>query len=710
MEIKPYVMGQVKMDTWKSNEAQQLTFIVTQECNLRCGYCYMVGKNNQHRMSFDIAKKIVDYFVENKDSLFMTDYLVLDFIGGEPLLELELIDKIVDYFRMTTYQKKSKWFGHFRIMIQSNGILVGGEAFQKFLRKNRNLVSLGITIDGTERKHNMQRVFPNGEGSYSIVEKNYRKAQQQGLVNSTKVTFGHEDLKYIKESIIHLWAMGIKEVPANIVFEDVWEEGDESIYEEQLTSLADYIIENNLWNQNNTTLFYENLGFKATDDAMMGATCGTGNMYCVDDNGDIYNCIRFVEYSLNGKSGKKLGDIYRGLDADKQRPMKTLFPKYVSNKKCIDCKVSMGCSYCPGNNYDESDTGSMFYRSTAICDMHKARVRANNYYWARLYNEYGISRKVDFRNEYFLYFILSSDCVNFCDFPQSSSKVFMEPESLIKGLEYAFRNFYQPVFVHSDDSEQWLKELLCSEQYGEMLEHELKRHIIRHIKKYDGGKGRKNVLYVFDDEIAEPVIDLQNPIILNIDAQGIGELADKVQKLLPFTSRININLQNVDYSFDLKKYEEQLQKMADILFEYLRKGKRKEIRQLTDRIFTKRMNNCFAGEKNLTLAPDGKFYFCPAFYFDMDLNVDFEKSKKLTMLSKAPICDHCDAYQCTRCIYKNYVGTDELNTPTKIQCMVSHLDREYSAKLLKKLQDEKLECYAKFYIPFLDFKDPLERF
>lgn len=670
----------------------------------------MVGKNNEHRMTFETAKRIVDYFIDNKDILFTTDYVILDFIGGEPLLELELIDKIVDYFRLTAYKKKSKWFGRFRISIQSNGILVGTEEFQKFLRKNNNLVSVGITIDGTKEKHDMQRVFPNGEGSHSIVEKNYKMFLQRGLTSDTKVTFGHEDLKYLKESIIFLWNMGIKNVPANIVHEDVWKEGDDIIYEEQLTALADYIIDNNLWKEYNTSLFFDQLGFKAGEDAMMRASCGTGSMYCVDANGDIYNCVRFMDYSLNGKPSKKIGDIYNGVNEDRKRPLKTLYPQYISEQKCIDCRVNMNCPYCSGNNYDSSDTNSMFYRVVSACEMHKARVRANNYFWARLYNEYSISRVAKYKNEYFMYFILASDCVNFCNFQSASIKEFMKPKDLLKGLEYAFQNFYQPVFVHSNDSQQWLEDLLHSEQYGEALTCELKRHIIRHMLKYQKTEKQQNVLFVIDDSTDVPDKCLQNPVILNIEASSIENLAERIKQILPYTSRININILNLDNSFDLQSYEEQLKVISDILLAYLEKGEHKEVRQLTDRIFAKKMNNCFAGEKNITLAPDGKFYFCPAFYFGQNIDVDLEKAKKLTLLSKAPICDHCDAYQCNRCIYKNYAGTGELNTPTKIQCLTAHLERKVSAELLKKLQEKNLVGYRDFRIPYLYFDDPIDQF
>ncbi len=82
MESKNYIMGKANINLWRSNDSQQLTFVVTQDCNLRCKYCYMTDKNNKHIMDFDTAKKIIDYFVDNKDLIFTTDYVVLDFIGG----------------------------------------------------------------------------------------------------------------------------------------------------------------------------------------------------------------------------------------------------------------------------------------------------------------------------------------------------------------------------------------------------------------------------------------------------------------------------------------------------------------------------------------------------------------------------------------------------------------------------------------------------
>lgn len=274
------------------------------------GWNKIILTGEHHKIHFCL-KTILEYQIIYETRMYNDLEMTGMFIAGAGCYKgsAYVIDQIVDYFRLATYKKKSKWFGRFRINVQSNGLLFDNEDFQRFLRKNKNLVSVGITIDGTKEKHDLQRVFPNGGGSYDIVERNYRKAMQQGVVGGTKVTFGREDLKYLKESIVHLWSMGIEDVPANVVYEDVWKEGDDVVYQDQLIALADYVVDNALWDRYNTSFFYDNLGFKITDEMLMHAVCGTGRMYCVDAKGDLYNCVRFMEYSLNGKPSKKI-EIY----------------------------------------------------------------------------------------------------------------------------------------------------------------------------------------------------------------------------------------------------------------------------------------------------------------------------------------------------------------------------------------------------------------
>lgn len=174
-------------------------------------------------------------------------------------------------------------------MVPQNGVNYNAEKIQNFIKKNHMKLSVTISIDGIKEKHDMQRVFPDGRGSYDAVMKNVPLWLNE-FVGSTKVTFSSDDLKYLKDSIIHLWNIGINEVAANVVFEDVWKENDDIIFEQQLKQLADYVIENELYDKYQCTLFVDSIGFPETEDSLNQTSCGAGIMLALGVDGKIYPC------------------------------------------------------------------------------------------------------------------------------------------------------------------------------------------------------------------------------------------------------------------------------------------------------------------------------------------------------------------------------------------------------------------------------------
>lgn len=249
MGIEDVKMGTLP-SSWEEERAQEITFGVTESCELRCKYCYMVGKNNNSKMDFDTAKTAVDYFLSQENKFFKhKDSVIWNFIGGEPFLEIDLIDKICDYIKIETYKRKHKWFDSYRFSFSTNGLSYENTKVQNFIFKNRSHVSIGISVDGNKAKHDAQRIKVDGTGSFDDVAKVVPLWLKQFPGATTKATFSHNDLKYLKDSIITLWNMGIDRVAANVVFEDVWEDGDDEIFESQLIELADYILENKLWNK-----------------------------------------------------------------------------------------------------------------------------------------------------------------------------------------------------------------------------------------------------------------------------------------------------------------------------------------------------------------------------------------------------------------------------------------------------------------------------
>lgn len=200
----------------------------------------------------------------------------------------------------------------------------------------------------------------------------------------TKVTISTDDIPYIKESVLHLYSLGIKEVNINVVFEDVWKDGDDKLFEEQLIDLADDIIDGGLYNEYACSFFSDYIGKPLDPDTDNQNWCGAGKMLAVDANGFFYPCTRFAAYSLRSKKPIIIGDIHQGIDKNRLRPFLSLDRTTQSPQKCIECDVASGCAWCQGENYDVADTDTIYQRSTAICKMHKARVRANNYYWFKL--------------------------------------------------------------------------------------------------------------------------------------------------------------------------------------------------------------------------------------------------------------------------------------------------------------------------------------
>jgi uncharacterized protein len=348
-------------------------------------------------MSFEIAKKTIDYVLDNRD-LFNESSVVWDFIGGEPFLEIDLIDRICDYIKMQLFEKNHPWFNSFRFSFSTNGINYHEEKVQNFIKKNLDHLSIGITIDGTERKHDLNRVYKTTErGSYKDVVKNIPLWLEQFPFGGTKVTISSDDIPYIYESVLHLFSLGIHEVNINCVFEDVWKDGDDKLFEEQLMKLADTIIDDGYYEDYVCSFFNENMGRPMDCIHENQNWCGAGMMLSVDAAGNFYPCTRFAQYSLRDKEAWIIGNIKDGIDKNKLRPFLTLDRTTQSSQKCIECEVASGCAWCQGENYDAAQTHTVFERTTAICLMHKARVRANNYYWNKLFRKLELE---DLREQY----------------------------------------------------------------------------------------------------------------------------------------------------------------------------------------------------------------------------------------------------------------------------------------------------------------------
>jgi CXXX repeat peptide maturase len=159
----------------------------------------------------------------------------------------------------------------------------------------------------------------------------------------------------------------------------------------------------------------------------------------------------------------------------------------------------------------------------------------------------------------------------------------------------------------------------------------------------------------------------------------------------------------------------ELDKLISFVADQYKQGEEIEINVLTDIWNTKAMRNCDAGTNSFALAPNGRLYMCPAFYFDdLDSHIGTLeeginiKNPQLLQLENAPICTACDVYSCSRCKFINTKMTNEIHIPSKKQCLISHIEREHS-RMLQKLIKEHSTYKFENILTVIDYNDPLEK-
>ena len=214
--------------------------------------------------------------------------------------------------------------------------------------------------------------------------------------------------------------------------------------------------------------------------------------------------------------------------------------------------------------------------------------------------------------------------------------------------------------------------------------------------------------YVFKEEVAYLI--RTDKVSLFNEYKIIGEILDKV-------TRLNVVITDIETftEDDFMAYKSLLSNLAERVEQIYVSGKSPQLNLLTDRIMLEKMNNCGAGDTSVTLAPDGKFYVCPAFYLsaegytigDMVNGLEI-KNSQLYRLDHAPLCRRCDAWQCKRCIWMNRKTTLEVNTPSHEQCVEAHLERNASRKLLIDIRKHGKFMSGSEDIKEIDYLDPFD--
>lgn len=690
---------------WMENyDIQYITICVTEDCNMNCSYCYYVNKNNKKKLSLKTGKDIIDYILTDK-TFSDKEGVHIEFIGGEPSLEIQLIQDLCDYMVMQMIKSNHRWLERYIFFMTTNGLKYTHEKFQNLLNRHKGHISVVISIDGIREKHDLSRLAKNGEGTFDHVSKVLPLWRKQFPGSSNKATFSHGDIKFLKDSIIFLWSLGIKDVNANIVFEDVWEDGDTIIYREQLYALANYVLENNLYEDYSVTFFSSNLGHPLPYNSLDTNVCGVGMSIAIDSDGNILPCHRFFECALDRKGYENavLGDIYSGLNIDKLRAFNCLSYKYVRDDKCKGCQVATGCSWCIANNYSESKCDSLYVSVCHKCEMHKINAEVNKYLWEKIQSKQQKGCYIDYfmtkllltgEDTKYLYILTGKNMPRYCQYNNDyDNGAVMSSYILDIAEQFCINNNFIPVIVGDMEID---------------YPHYAIRKNVSNDTPFQVIVAEDKDCNVFEVEIGT--------LIYNVDTNSVKYLSESVVELLRHVQRINILISDMSVwsENECTEYKKQLISLSEELILLRKNNIIKSINVLDDIMYRVDHFGCGVGENSFALAPNGKIYLCPAFYFD-DINNSIGSledkvlnyNQQLFTMEKAVLCKECDNFQCLRCAFINKQMTGQVNISPEIQCRIRSTERNIAKDYQKKLISIGQNQFANVIESYYD--DPIQR-
>ena len=359
------IAGKLKEKT--SGVVKALCLHVAHTCNLNCSYCFASqGKYHGDRavMSYEVGKQALDFLIENSKG---RRNLEVDFFGGEPLMNFDVVKQLVAYAR----SREKECGKNFRFTLTTNGVLVDDDVIDFANREMSNVV---LSLDGRKEVHDRFRVDHAGNGSWErIVPKFQQLVKARGGKNYyMRGTFTHANPDFLKD-IETMLELGFAELsmepvvcapddPSALTAEDL------PIVLDQYEKLAELMLER--YRKGNPFTFYHYMidlkGGPCIYKRVSG--CGSGTEYmAVTPWGDLYPCHQFV-----GEEAFKLGDVFRGV-TNLEVQKKFASCNVYSRPECADCWAKLYCSGgCAANAYHA--TGAITGVYAYGCDLFRKRM------------------------------------------------------------------------------------------------------------------------------------------------------------------------------------------------------------------------------------------------------------------------------------------------------------------------------------------------
>jgi len=352
------------------------TIDLTEACNLACDYCFTWSKKHKRKtITEKMAKRIINWWIPQTD---FNEHVQLGFWGGEPLLEYELMKRLIYYTNdlCKKIEHKPLEYGG-----TTNGLLYTPDKVEWCLKNNSLFL---VSLDGIQPVHDKHRMLPSGKGSWKTVDKNLREALKIAPQQRIRSSLSDDTIQYFFENIQYFVEdLGINELAFSPVFENEWNQKSLDILKEQFELTINYVIKKA---KEGTTIILKHLN----DEAHMKKIskprnpCGAGNGYSGwSIDGFMFPCHRFNKHGLSTFERSQLPTIIAKPKGDSfeycNKKWRNEFINWRNNapKQCLECDI-FDSSVCNGGCYavNWDLTGSLYKQAKSVCNYNKIQHEA----------------------------------------------------------------------------------------------------------------------------------------------------------------------------------------------------------------------------------------------------------------------------------------------------------------------------------------------
>lgn len=645
---------------------------LTNNCVLACDYCFRGEKNRRH-LTLETGKKAIDWFIKESGN---RKKLMVALFGGEPLMEFELIKKLVPYAKdAAKAQGKS-----IHLSATTNCVLINDEKIA-FWRKYG--MTFHTSIDGGPESHDKHRKFPNGKGSSAIVEPNIKKVLKYWPNRTARMTVSNDNIHRWMEDVNYLVGLGYKNLAMIPVPELDWTEEHFEIMQQEMRKISDFYIERHRQGRP--------IYIKHIEGAMKGiikpkrrkTNCGAGRGYVlIKTDGTIYPCHRFGgDIDAESQQKWKLGSIFDGWKGNKREELLDFDCRKHVKAECENCIAVHTCGTtciavswaCFGDIYKPHPNQCRFtkmYFDEAMRVHYILHTEENPSFMKKFYSnqakrnsknmkgrrDRSKSRRIVLPEVIFM--VLSSRALSPCfmfNGNKHKDETQLSMENLKSTLKWASRggSLVPNLFFLVGGTEK-LKTSIA--KFLESFSEQILVPLVSLQRQKDLQIPFSEKQIAISSNLTQLVMEKENihnrPIIAHIDHSEIEQMADMLLSIKDYIPQITLRLRNAHELNDdqIKMYQNQLNTLKDVLSlnDILKLGG-------ISKIHSNRadgQHRCPAGRQLITIGTDGLAYPCPTFYRSGSNGRSLDSLKvssgQFSMVDTEPGC-FCDSDKCPGC-------------------------------------------------------------